>query len=317
MKKLLFIITILAAQSIYAQQYPNLSQFVFNSMVYNPAYTGSSAVLNASLLYRKQWMGFGGAPQTQALTVDGLSPNAKAGYGILILNDMLGAQRQTMCMLNYSYHIKLFSSVRMNLGIAAGINNSSIDGRKLTTNYYDPAVPVTKVNQTAPDAKAGLLLYTDHIYLSFAATEILSNAVFPKNKLMVAQTVPVYFLGIGGIVDLTKQIALRPSILLKDDFKGPSNVDLQVMFVLDSRVWIGVTDRTSARIFTKKKLDNSLVSTDALSLIFQYKINDNIKAGYAHDFSTSMFAKHQTSEIMLSYSFAKKTIKNMLTPRFL
>lgn len=50
-----------------AQQEPQYTQYMYNTLVVNPGYTGSTGNLEANLLHRTQWVGIDGAPQTQAL----------------------------------------------------------------------------------------------------------------------------------------------------------------------------------------------------------------------------------------------------------
>ena len=66
-----FIILLLLSGSLKplkAQQDGQFSQYMFNTLAFNPAYAGSAEILNATALYRAQWVGFDGAPQTRTLT---------------------------------------------------------------------------------------------------------------------------------------------------------------------------------------------------------------------------------------------------------
>ena len=45
------------------------SQYMFNTLAFNPGYAGSADVFTAMLLSRHQWVGFDGAPATQTLTL--------------------------------------------------------------------------------------------------------------------------------------------------------------------------------------------------------------------------------------------------------
>ncbi|RYF67477.1 MAG: type IX secretion system membrane protein PorP/SprF, partial [Cytophagaceae bacterium] len=52
-----------------AQQDPGFTQYMYNPLVINPGYTGSTGTLEAVLLHRSQWVGIEGAPETQSFTV--------------------------------------------------------------------------------------------------------------------------------------------------------------------------------------------------------------------------------------------------------
>ena len=62
MKKL-FILVLLAAGvwQVQAQQDHRYTQFMYNKLMYNPAYAGARGVPSISAMYRQQWLGFEGA----------------------------------------------------------------------------------------------------------------------------------------------------------------------------------------------------------------------------------------------------------------
>lgn len=49
---------------MYGQQDPQYTQYMYNMNVINPAYAGSRENLSFGLLYRTQWTGIDGAPET-------------------------------------------------------------------------------------------------------------------------------------------------------------------------------------------------------------------------------------------------------------
>jgi len=70
-KTILFItlITILASDVLHGQQDSQFTQYMYNTMNFNPAYAGSRGILSIMGLYRTQWVGLDGAPNTQTLSV--------------------------------------------------------------------------------------------------------------------------------------------------------------------------------------------------------------------------------------------------------
>ena len=63
MKKLALLAILLnAVVSLKAQQDILVSQYMFNHLLVNPGYAGSKEYMQATLLYRKQWTGWSGAP---------------------------------------------------------------------------------------------------------------------------------------------------------------------------------------------------------------------------------------------------------------
>ena len=74
----------------FAQQLPQFTQYMFNTISINPAYAGSRETLSAVGLHRSQWVGLEGGPQTQTLSVHSPLKNEKVGLGISVINDELG-----------------------------------------------------------------------------------------------------------------------------------------------------------------------------------------------------------------------------------
>ena len=91
--KFLFLIVLLAfAMQTIAQQDPHYSHFMFNQPSYNPAYCGTSGMINGTMIYRDQWMGLTGGPKTLMLSAD--APvrlfGTSGGAGITLINDEIG-----------------------------------------------------------------------------------------------------------------------------------------------------------------------------------------------------------------------------------
>src|SRR4030043_306955 len=88
----LLVSLLIISSKALAQQDPQYSQYMFNTMAINPGYAGSGEAICASLLHRIQWQGFKGAPNVSQFQVN--SPfklfNANHGVGIAIVNDIFG-----------------------------------------------------------------------------------------------------------------------------------------------------------------------------------------------------------------------------------
>ncbi len=54
----------MALQGLFAQQDAQYTQYMYNTMSVNPAYAGSRGQLSFAGLYRAQWIGLDGAPET-------------------------------------------------------------------------------------------------------------------------------------------------------------------------------------------------------------------------------------------------------------
>src|SRR5690606_18679278 len=113
-----------------AQQDAQFSQYMFNSLVINPAYAGYKETLNISLLHRDQWGGIEGAPKTQSLVLDGAFFNdKKVGLGLTVLNDKNGLLNQSSAYANYAYRIRMGENdARLSFGLAIGAAQYRLNG---------------------------------------------------------------------------------------------------------------------------------------------------------------------------------------------
>ena len=122
MKKLLLLALISAIfwpHDMEAQQDPQYTQYMYNMNVVNPAYAGSKESLSLTALYRKQWSGLDGAPET--FTFSGHSPiSDKVGLGLSAVKDELGPISETNVYADFSYTLEVGDNTKLALGIKAG-----------------------------------------------------------------------------------------------------------------------------------------------------------------------------------------------------
>ena len=306
---------LLITVSGYAQQDAQYNQYIFNSMVLNPAYAGTKGLINVNAIYSTQWTGLSGSPTTQSLSVDGPATE-KVGVGFQLINDNIGAQSQQSLFGNYSYKIKLSEKMRLSMGIAVGASYFSLDGTKLVTdNPDDPAIPHTLVTKLRLDGKAGLFLYSDRFYAGFSSTDLLSN-VFTNKDLLVAAQVRHYYLTSGYVIDLGTQFKLKPSFLIKEDFKAPMNIDVNTFVLYRERFWLGTSLRFGEMAFVSKDLQTSLKSRDAIVFMAEINITDKLRVGYAYTYSMSMLSAYPGHEFSLGYYFPNKVETKMKSIRY-
>ncbi len=62
------LIILLIPISGWAQQLPQFTQYMYNTISINPAYAGSREIMVINVLNRNQWAGINGAPITQTLS---------------------------------------------------------------------------------------------------------------------------------------------------------------------------------------------------------------------------------------------------------
>src|SRR5690625_7865929 len=83
---LIFIVFLSLPSTLFAQQEPQYTQYMYNTQIINPAYSGNRKMLSFGLLYRTQWVGIEGAPKTVTFTINSqIGKRRKMGHGLSVI----------------------------------------------------------------------------------------------------------------------------------------------------------------------------------------------------------------------------------------
>lgn len=310
---LLLILLGLTVQQLAAQQAPQYTQYIFNELIINPAYSGSKDIMNINATYRSQWTGLEGSPSTQTLSVDGPAKNNRLGWGVHLMNDAAGAQSQTGVYANIAVRIYLSRKSQLSLGVGSGVAQYTLDGTKLNPgdDVPDIAIPETRESEILPDAKLGIFFNTERYYAGLSVANLIP---FRDDKRIIATPRRHYFFSTGYMFDLGPYLRLKPSFLLKDDFRGPANLDFNAFFVIYNRLWLGGSYRTSAPIFTDVNMDE-IKKRNAWALMAQVYATQKFRIGYSYDVSLTKMRDYSSHEVSLGYSIFRKQLGRTITPR--
>lgn len=224
------------AQFAIAQQNIQFTQYIFNSMSVNPGYAGYKEQWFAQLGLRSQWVGLEGAPKTGLLSLDGvIDPvNKRHGIGLQLTSDRLGPQSATSAYVNYAFRLRLNEedTQRLSFGVGAGVTQYSLDGTMLDpVEINDPILPANKISNWVPDIRFGVYYYNPKWYIGASVMDLLSgdqsNNIFRWDNTTtdnIRRKRHLYVIG-GALFNLGQGLDLRPSVLIKEDFKGPTSLD--------------------------------------------------------------------------------------------
>lgn len=326
---LLTLLLVLTLSSGYAQQNVQFSQYIFNELAVNPAYAGYKEEWTGHLLYRSQWVGVTGAPKTATFSVDGLTDfdRKNTGLGLQITNDKLGAQSNLSAYANYSYRLKLnaLDTRRLCLGLGVGVSQYALDGEELIyVKENDSRIPAGSVNTITPDLRFGIYYYSPTFFAGASVMDLFADYISTKLQdgaktyLNIKKTRHYYF-SAGGLIPLSSTLTFKPSFLLKEDFKGPTNFDLNTFLAFNEKVWIGASWRTGLKLWSKDNLMSSLQMADAYSIMAQFYVNERFRIGYAYDRTLSELSNFENGshEISVSLSIpSNKLGEKILSPRY-
>lgn len=310
----LLLILGIGSSQVRAQQDKMFSQYMFNMMALNPAYAGSRDVLSMSALYRNQWTGVQGAPQTATFTADMPLNQERVGIGLQLYGDKSGVIQEAGAFASYAFRIKVGAKSTLALGLQAGASSYQANLAEVRTSpdgQIDPAF-ASNISKILPNFGTGIYLSNDRSYLSLSVPRLIKNKLSEYNvgDLRSVQVRHAY-LAAGFVVGLSPGIKMKPSMLVKYAEGAPLGFDGNINFWFVDRIAIGASIRRNQfSTWTQ-------YTTDAIVGMLEVQLTDQIRFGYAYDRTMNNFQSVAPSshEIMLRYEFGFGK-NRILTPRY-
>ncbi len=164
------------AGKMTAQQLPDYTQYPAYLYHVNPAYTGTKGNIDARVGYRKQWVGYDGAPTTQVLGLNSRLWKGRIGLGTAMYKDVTGPSQRFNYSFTAAYHLR-FPDVEFSIGMGVNFNKYTIDATKMTTHWTnDPTVDNTRTDfDKTKNAMVGVLLYNDRFHFGLGVVNIVNN----------------------------------------------------------------------------------------------------------------------------------------------
>lgn len=267
---LLIFILVLTAKDMSAQQDPQYTQYMYNMNIMNPAYAGSKESLSITALYRTQWSGLDGAPET--ITFSAHSPvGERVGLGLSAIKDELGPISETNVYIDFSYTLPLGENVKLALGLKAGATFHDVGLTSL--ELQDPGDPFFSedISNVYPNVGAGAFLYTENFYLGLSVPNFLNSIHLDENGLQYGSETQHFFATAGYVFQISDNFKLKPSVMVKSAFDAPISLDGNLNALFFDRFEIGASYR----------LD------DSFSGLVGFQVTDFLRIGYAYDHVTS------------------------------
>ena len=221
-----------------AQQDYQITHYMFDNVSFNPGYAGMNNNICGTMLGRQQWAGFTGSPTTGILNIHAPVEMVRGGIGLTYVNDQLGFEKNNIARLNYSYHLGIGAG-QLGIGASLGILQKSIEATWQTPSgnpwQQDPSIPQgEQMSGVVPDFNLDVFYKTNELYLGISTTHL---GGFKMNNLNV-QNVHHYWITAGYNYDITPDIKLRPSLLIKSDASS-TIMDINVNALYQNKFWGG------------------------------------------------------------------------------
>jgi type IX secretion system PorP/SprF family membrane protein len=303
----LIVIALLSFGSTFAQQLPQFTQYMYNTISVTPAYAGSRETLRIVGLHRSQWIGLDGGPTTQTFSIHSPMRNERVGLGFSFINDQLGYENFAYIYADFSYTIPVNENTKLAFGLKGGFTHYSLDSELLN----DPSVIEDQFfndvsNRWSPNMGIGAYLHTNKWYIGLSAPRILTTD-YNKSRNGSVEYVSFervsYYLTGGYVFDLSGSTKFKPAFMIKGTNGAPLSYDLTANFLFNEKFWLGAAYRFNE-------------SAGALGAIVDFQVSKQFRVGYAYEHPISDIRPYTdgTHEILLIYEFNNP--KRVKSPRY-
>lgn len=290
--------------SSFAQQQPQFTQYMYNTIAINPAYAGSREALAIVGLNRNQWAGFEGGPETQTLSIHSPLRNEKVGLGASFIKDKLGYEDFTSAYADFSYTIKTSEKTKLSFGLKAGATYYKLDQELYELENPDPYFDENnRINRWNMNIGAGAYWHSNRWYVGLSMPRLLSHDRNRDDDYKSLDRVH-YFMIAGYVFDLSESFKFKPSIINKFVSGAAISTDVTANFLYNEKFWLGASYRIN-----RDQRD--------IGIFADMQVSKQFRVGYAYEIPTGEIRPYTSGshEILLIYEF--KFLKNrMKSPRY-
>jgi type IX secretion system PorP/SprF family membrane protein len=315
MKKILFLAIYLAfGVSLKAQQENHYTMFMYNKMMYNPAFAGARDVGSIWGLYRTQWIGFKGAPSSQLLGFDAPLGKTRVSMGGSFSHHRIGVQRDLMANLAYSYGLINTPTTSLKFGINGTYRNFNYDFTNPDLYIRDGIttddVIVNAGNQNTyskGNVGAGLFFAHKEFYLGASIPNIYQNKLVTNNASLQQRH---FYAFAGGLFPLNEKFALKPAVSARFVKNAAVSFDANLSVMYQRKFTIGASYRT-----------DSEVMPESVSALMYYQANNRLGCGISYDYTLSKLMNFNSGSIeaIVRYDFGiskENVLQNFDNPRY-
>jgi type IX secretion system PorP/SprF family membrane protein len=289
---ILSLLGLLFPLQLLGQMFPLSDHYLYNALSINPAFAGCHEALSTTISYRNQWIGFEDAPNSQVLSVHAPVHNDRIGLGLLVEKNSIGIFKESSFIGNYAYRMELRDG-KLALGLGFGFTLYNVAWNELkATDANDVKLMINSTSTVLPSFSLGTYYYTKKYFIGISMPQFLSHELDKstgKYKISSNFSGSNYFLTGGYEVDLSHDVKLLPSLLLKYHPNNAIQIDYNAQLILKDKIWLGISYRNK----------NMLVG------MLQFQLNYQIRMAYSYDFDIGTLGEYRNGshEVVLNYVF--------------
>ncbi|MFH6995569.1 type IX secretion system membrane protein PorP/SprF [Flavobacterium sp. FlaQc-48] len=284
-----------------AQQDSQFTQYMYNTITINPAYAGSRGALSVFGLYRTQWVGLDGAPETSTFSVNTPLSNSNLGLGVSLVNDKIGPTNENTLSADLSYTVPTSETFKLSFGIKATANLFNLDVNKLSFEDQDDPQFQNLNNRITPNVGAGVYWHSDKAYLGLSVPNFIETNRYNDDDTAIFKDKINYYFMAGYVFDVNYYVKFKPAVLTKMVQGAPLQVDVSGNFMFNDKFVLGLAYRWSASV----------------SAMAGFQVTDGLYVGYGYDHETTNLRRYNSGshEIFLRFEFFNNYNK-ITSPRF-
>lgn len=304
---LFIVINMVNVGQIFAQQDPQFTNYMYNTISINPAYAGTRDAVSIFGLHRNQWVGLNGAPVTNVASVHMPIKNSNLGFGLGFINDRIGPSTENVISADVSYRIQVSENSTVSFGIKGTANLLNVDYSKLSIeDVTDTDFQFNVENRFTPNVGAGVYWFSEKYYLGLSVPGFLETTHFNKKSQSLAtssaaaERMNLYLVG-GYVFDLSPSTKFKPAFITKAVNGSPLQIDATANFMFNEKFIVGAAYRWSASV----------------SGLVGFQINKGLLIGYSYDAETTKLSNYNSGshEIFLRFELFNSNDK-VYSPRF-
>jgi type IX secretion system PorP/SprF family membrane protein len=257
LKPLFFLSAIFSVSATFAQQQMAMTQFWNAPLYFNPAMTGLEYKHAANVLYRNQWDGVNGAPNSIFGSYAARINKLHGGAGVSYMYSRIGFNDQHDALAHYAFHLPVKNSV-LSFGASAGIISMGSSGYIFSQTANDPLFPHPR---TVFSSNMGAVFHAPKWNAGLSVTQL--NKSSAGNYTMN----PHYYLFADYTFHLDSNFRIKPMALLRTDAVVYS-FDVAVMGMYKN-FWLAVHYRKE----------------DAVGASIGYDIKGKFRLGYTYEYT--------------------------------
>ena len=288
---------------LIAQQDAQYTQYMYNTVSVNPAYTGSRGHLSVAALHRSQWVGLDGAPVTQTINLHSPVGYNGVGLGTSIVNDKIGPTSETYFDIDFSFTVQTSDVGRLSFGLKASAHLLDIRFSELNQFAPDQTLEQDIDNKFSPNIGAGIYFHTDKFYAGLSVPRFLQTSHFDESSLSTAQEQKNFYFITGYVFEMNPLLKFKPTVLAKVVEGAPLQIDISANFMMNDKFILGAAYRWDA----------------AISGMVGFQLNESFLIGMAYDKEITELGNatfnNGSFEVILRYDFIK-TKGYLKSPRF-